>query len=311
MGPGMEELQPGTVFAGHRIDALVGQGGMGQVYRATQVALDRTVALKVIVPELAADIIFRERFKREARLAAQLDSPHALPVYEAGESDGALYLAMRFVDGIDLQAILATHGALEPGLAATIIAQVAEALDAAHAMDLVHRDVKPANVLVEERAGAVHAYLTDFGLTKHVRSQSGLTATSMWVGTVDYAAPEQLQADVVDARADVYSLGCVLYEALTGSIPFSRTREVSKILAHVSEPPPRASSSVPGAALLDDVIVRAMAKAPDDRYPTAGELGRAALERAGVTGPVALPDVLRRRSAAELRLVDPGAPTAG
>jgi serine/threonine protein kinase len=279
----------GDVLGGYRIDALIGRGGMGVVYRATQLALERPAAIKLIAAEYAADPTFRERFKRESRLAASVDHPHALPVYEAGEADGRLFLVTRFVDGTDLEAMIAAEGALEPALAATLIAQIAGALDAAHALGLVHRDVKPANVLVESRGGMAHAYLGDFGLSKAIGSASGLTNTSVWVGTVDYAAPEQLQSMLVDARTDVYSLGCLLYETLTGQVPYPRPRDVSKIMAHASEPPPLVSAAIPSApGGFDAVVARAMAKAPADRFQSAGELGRAALEAAGVSGPVPL-----------------------
>jgi serine/threonine protein kinase len=305
-------LAPGTEFAGHRIEAVLGQGGMGLVYRATQLALDRPVALKLIVPEYAGDILFRERFKREARLAARIDHPNALPVFEAGEAEGMLFLTMRYVDGTDLEAMIAGEGALGPELAAAIVGQVGAALDAAHAVGLVHRDVKPANVLIERGPGGeVHAWLTDFGLTKQVGSASGLTKTSMWVGTVDYAAPEQIQSMTVDARADVYALGCVLFQALTGRVPFPREREVSKIMAHASEPPPSVTDVLPAApAAFDEIVRRAMAKDPDERHQSAGELGRAALNAAGVTGGVKLEG--RFLAVAPTRPdADRGAPTVG
>ncbi len=305
-------LAPGTEFAGHRIEALLGQGGMGLVYRATQLSLERPVALKLIVPEYAGDILFRERFKREARLAARIDHPNALPVFEAGEADGMLFLTMRYVDGTDLEAMIAGEGALSPELAATIIGQVGAALDAAHAVGLVHRDVKPANVLVERGPGGeAHAWLTDFGLTKQVGSASGLTKTSMWVGTVDYAAPEQIQSMTVDARADVYALGCVLFQALTGRVPFPRDREVSKIMAHATEAPPSVTEVLPAApAAFDEIVRRAMAKDPAERHQSAGELGRAALDAAGVTGPVKLEGRFLA-VAPPRRDADRGAPTVG
>jgi serine/threonine-protein kinase len=305
-------LAPGTEFAGHRIEALLGQGGMGLVYRATQLALERPVALKLIVPEYASDVLFRERFKREARLAARIDHPNALPVFEAGEAEGMLFLTMRYVDGTDLEAMIAGEGALSPELAAAIIGQVGAALDAAHAVGLVHRDVKPANVLVERGPGGeAHAWLMDFGLTKQVGSASGLTKTSMWVGTVDYAAPEQIQSMTVDARADVYALGCVLFQALTGQVPFPREREVSKIMAHATEQPPSVTDVLPAApAAFDEIIQRAMAKDPAERQQSAGELGRAALEAAGVTGGVKLEGRFLAVAPAG-RDADRGAPTVG
>ncbi|MDQ4049118.1 MAG: serine/threonine protein kinase, partial [Actinomycetota bacterium] len=275
----MGELQPGSRFAGFQIESVLGAGGMGVVYRATQLALERTVALKLITPDFAADEDFRERFKRESRLAASIDHPNVVTVYEAGEDAGQLYIAMRYVEGTDLHALIAAEGALEPARATHLLSQVAGALDAAHAHGLVHRDVKPANVLI---AVGDHAYLTDFGLTKRTASV-GPTKTGQWVGSADYVAPEQIQGEPVDARADVYALGCVLYHMLTGKPPFTRDSEVAKIWAHVNDPPPSLPESSTGPPpALDGVIRRAMAKAPGDRYPSAGDLGRAA--SAGLEG---------------------------
>lgn len=268
----------GAVVAGYRLERLIGQGGMGVVYQATDLRLGRPVALKLIKPELAGDRTFRERFKRESRLAASLDHPHVIPVYEADERDGELYIAMRFVDGIDLSTLIAASGPLHPAPAAALVAQVASALDAAHATGLVHRDVKPANVLVYGEGDDRHAYLTDFGLMKRVAASTALTAAGNFIGTIDYAAPEQLRGGPVDARADVYALGCVLYTVLTGDAPFPRDTEVAVLLAHLNDPVPRVSELMPGApGGFDEVIERAMAKDPEQRYGSAGELGTAAL----------------------------------
>lgn len=280
----MPELTPGSEFAGYRIEGAIGRGGMGVVYRAVQVSLDRMVALKIIVPELAQDEGFRERFKRESRTAASIEHPHVVPVHEAGEHHGVLYISMRYIDGTDLRELLRSQGRMEPQRAARIIAQVASALDAAHARGLVHRDVKPANILLAAGAGEDHAYLTDFGLTKHVSSAAGLTGTGQFVGTLDYIAPEQIQGGTVDARADVYALGCVLYELLAGRTPFARDSDVAKLWAHMNDAPPPLDAGQP----LEDVVRRAMAKRPDDRFPSAGDLGRAALAAAegqGVAQP--------------------------
>jgi tetratricopeptide (TPR) repeat protein len=272
------QLEPGTEFAGYLIEDVLGRGGMGVVYRAKQVDLDRPVALKVVAPELAENQDFRERFKRESRLAAQIDHPNVVPVYEAGEHEGQLFIGMRFVDGTDLKALIAWKGRLAPTRAAAIVAQVAAALDAAHERGLIHRDVKPANVLITSAGEQDHAYLTDFGLMKDTGSQSGLTRSGAWVGTLDYVAPEQIQGEAIDARADVYSLGCVLYEALTGQLPYQKEGDVSKMWAHVSEPPPVISAVAPDLPpSLDAVIERAMAKERSERYPSAGDLGRAVL----------------------------------
>ena len=270
----MAELQPGTEFAGYRIEGPAGRGGMGVVYRATQPGLERSVALKLIAAEFAADDEFRERFQRESRLAASIEHPNVIPVYEAGEHEGALFISMRFVDGSDLKSVIQRDGRLEPVRAARVIAQVAAALDAAHSRGLVHRDVKPGNVLVTPDE---HVYLTDFGLTKRAHSESALTRTGQMVGTVDYVAPEQIEGGAVDARSDVYALGCVLYHLLTGKVPFDKPTEMARLYSHVHEPPPKPSDEIPGLAPeLDEVVARAMAKAPADRYPSAGDLGRAA-----------------------------------
>ncbi len=271
----MPELSPGAEFAGCRIEAVAGRGGMGVVYRATELSLGRPVALKLLAPDRARDEEFRERFQRESRMAAAIDHPNVIPVYAAGEHDGSLYLVMRYVGGTDLHALLRESGALSPARAADIVAQVAAALDAAHRAGLVHRDVKPANVLL---AGN-HAYLSDFGLTRLAGSDSGLTEEGRWLGTVEYCSPEQLRGQRTDARADVYSLGCVLYAALTGAPPFAHGTVPATMLAHLNDPPPRPSSH--GAPReFDRVIARALAKAPEDRYPSAGDLGRAALAAA-------------------------------
>jgi WD40 repeat protein len=249
---------------------------MGLVYRALEVRPARTVAIKVIRPELAADAEFRARFNQEATLAAQIEHPNVIPIYGVGEEDGLLYIVMRFVEGMDLGDLLRARGRLAPGHAARIATQIAAALDAAHARGLVHRDVKPANVLVT--APDEHLYLTDFGLTKRVTDTSlGITPTGGWVGTLDYIAPEQLSGGRVDGRSDVYALGCVLYVLLTGAVPFPQGPEAAKIFAHLTSPPPRPSEAVPGLpAALDEVIARAMAKDPAARYASAGDLAQAA-----------------------------------
>jgi serine/threonine protein kinase len=235
---------------------------MGAVYLAEDTALGRKVALKLLAPELAADERFRERFLRESKLAASLDHRGIVPIYQAGESDGTLFIAMRYVEGSDLRSVLG-EGPLEPARAIAILEQVADALDAAHAGGLVHRDVKPENILLDTRG---HAYLSDFGLTKQASSQSGLTQTGQLVGTLDYVAPEQIEGREVDGRADVYSLTCVLYECLTGAKPFARESEVATLWAHINELPPTS-----GDAALDAVVVTGMAKRPQDRYRSAAE----------------------------------------
>ena len=272
----MAEFEPGSTFAGHRIDGIVGRGGMGIVYRATHIALDRPVALKVMAPELIRESGFRERFQRESRIAASLDHPHIVPVHHAGEEDGVLYITMRLIDGVDLRALLTRDGPFDAQRAARVTAQVASALDAAHARGLVHRDVKPANILRTVRDGQEHVYLTDFGLTKNARSTAGLTDTGEWVGTLDYISPEQIRGDGVDARTDVYALGCVVYHELTGTVPFESENFAAKVWAHLNETPKELPEVAPGTPpALPEVVARAMAKNPDDRYASAGEFAQA------------------------------------
>ena len=275
----MSLLPPGSVLADFEIKDVVGRGGMGVVYRAVELSLGRPVALKLIAPHLADEEGFRERFVRESRLSASIDHPHIVPVYGAGEADGVPYIAMRFVEGVNMRVAIASAGRLEPPRVVRLIQQVASALDAAHERGLVHRDVKPANVLISRHTGAEHAYLTDFGVTKRRNATEGATATGQFVGTVDYVAPEQLRGETLDGRADIYSLGCVLYQCLTGEVPFPREDDVARLFAHLSDPVPELSERVPDVpAGLSAVVRRAMAKAPEERFQTAGELGRAALE---------------------------------
>ena len=272
----MPELTPGELLGGCRVEAVIARGGMGVVYRAVQLDLERPVALKVITADRAGDPEFRERFERESRMAAAIDHPNVVPVYAAGEDRGALYIVMRYVAGSDLHALIKRAGPLPAARATAIVVQVAAALDAAHAAGLVHRDVKPANVLLP--SAGEHAYLSDFGLMRSLDPQDPLTESGSWIGTVDFASPEQLDGERVDARSDVYSLGCVLYAALTGAPPFPRGTVSATMLAHLRDPPPQPSTEGLDAGF-DRVIARALAKAPDDRYPSAGDLGRAALGR--------------------------------
>ncbi len=273
-------LHEGDEFAGHRILGIAGRGGMGVVYRALQLDLDRPVALKLIAPQLAEDPDFRERFVRESRAAASIDHPNVVPIYYTGESDdGALYIAMRYVEGSDLRTLVRAEQRLDPARAAYIVSQVARALDAAHARGIVHRDVKPANVLLGAND---HAYLTDFGLTKRVTSHTGSTRDGGWVGTLGYVAPEQIRGERLDARADVYALGCVLYHSLAGVPPYQRESDEATLWAHLHDDPPSLHDRAPNVPTsFDAVLERAMAKDPDDRFPSAGDLGRAALAAAG------------------------------
>jgi hypothetical protein len=252
---------------------------MGVVYRARQLGLDRVVAVKVISPERVEDPTVRARFLHEARAAAAVEHPNVLPVYGAGVDDGRAYLVMRHVPGQDLRTLVRTEGPLELARAAEICLTVGEALDAIHAAGYVHRDVKPANVLIDPGG---HVYLSDFGLAKHALTTGGMTATDRWVGTLDFAAPEQIRGEEVDARTDVYALGAVLFFMLCGRVPFERDSDPARLFAHLSEEPPRPSTLRPGLpAGMDAVIARALAKDPDERYASAGELGRAACVAAG------------------------------
>jgi serine/threonine-protein kinase len=273
----MPDLLPGAEIAGCRIEAVAGRGGMGIVYRATQLSLGRPVAVKLIAPDRAGDPGFRERFERESRVAAAIDHPNVIPVYAAGEEGGHLYLVMRYVKGTDLQGLLARERRLPPENVAAIACQIGAALDASHAVGLVHRDVKPANVLLSGE----HAYLADFGLSQLVGTETRLTSTGQWIGTVDFMAPEQFSGEEVDARADVYALGCVLYNALTGEVPYPRGTVPATMLAHMQDTQPRPTDVVADLPDgFDRVIARALAKDPERRYPSAGDLGRAALAAA-------------------------------
>ena len=271
-------IRPGTTFAGYRVESLLGRGGMGVVYRAWDLSLERPVALKLIAPELAEDERFRARFLREPRLAASLDHPGVVPIYEAGEWKGQLYLAMRFVEGSDLKSVLERDGTLPPERTLVLLAQVADALDAAHRRELVHRDVKPANVLLDDDG---HAYLTDFGITKQLGGVS--TDTGRVVGTLDYIAPEQIRGEDVDGRTDGYALGCVLYECLAGTPPFRRATEAETLWAHMQDEP----SALPDHPSLAPVIRKGLAKDRDDRYGTCAELVDAAASALGLAAPLA------------------------
>ncbi len=287
-------LGVGAELGGYRIEALLGRGGMSAVYRAADRRLGRQVALKVLSSELAEDEHFRARFLRESRLAASLDHPNIVPIYEAGEADGALYIAMRYVEGMDLRAVIRREGTLDAHRAVGLVAQLAAALDTAHAHGLVHRDVKPSNALVSAEEAHEHVYLADFGLIKHIYTRDP-TTTGRFLGTVDYMAPEQIRGDAVDARADVYALGCVLFECLTGEVPFPRRSEVAAIYSQLEEQPPRPSERRPGLPrALDAVLWRALDKDPARRWPTAGELAAAA--RAALTEPAAAAEDRRARA---------------
>ncbi|MEU6583684.1 protein kinase [Nocardia sp. NPDC046763] len=268
-GYGVEE----SSFGRYRLLELLGAGGMGQVFRAYDTGTNRVVALKVLPPGLAHDPVYRARFRREAQAAARLNEPHVIPIHDYGEIDGRLFLDMRLVEGVDLGSRLATEGALSPKLAVSCTTQIAAALDAAHRAGLVHRDVKPSNILT---TADDFAYLIDFGIARG-GDDTGLTSAGAAVGTFAYMAPERLEHAGCDARADVYSLACVLYECLTGSKPFPGGSVERQIAAHLAAPPPRPSVAhgrIPVA--FDEVIASGMAKDPRERYPSAGVLATAA-----------------------------------
>ncbi|MFC9294548.1 serine/threonine-protein kinase [Streptomyces sp. NPDC057011] len=288
----------GQQIAGYRIERLIGRGGMAVVYCAKDLRLDRTVALKLIAPERARDDTFRRRFTHESRVAAKIDHPHIVPIYEAGETEGVLYIAMRYVSGLDLRALLDRDGPLPAPTALRIATQVASALDAAHAHDLVHRDVKPGNILVAAGTDSEHPehiYLTDFGLTKKSLSLSGITTAGEIVGTLDYMAPEQISGRPVDGRCDIYSLACVVYECLTGGPPFQREEDMALLWAHQYDPAPLLTERMPGLApAADEVMTKALAKVPEDRYGSCLEFVaalRAATGGGAVAGVVADPSV--------------------
>jgi WD40 repeat protein/tRNA A-37 threonylcarbamoyl transferase component Bud32 len=297
-GQSGQPVQPAGIAAGTRIASYlirekIGQGGMAVVFRADDERLDRAVALKILEPSLAADEAFRQRFIRESRAAAAVDDPHIIPVFEAGEAQGALFIAMRYVPGGDVLTLADSAGRLPVRRAVDITAQVASALDAAHARGLVHRDVKPGNMLVdpgdEARDRHDHVYLSDFGLSKWSLQNTGLTDTGTFLGTVDYSAPEQIEGKAVDGRSDQYSLACAAFQLLTGAAPFHRSEVMAALYAHVSEPPPALTDKRPDLpAAANAVFARALAKKPADRYPTCREFAsalRAALGLSGTTGP--------------------------
>jgi CHASE2 domain-containing sensor protein len=305
---GPRDLEPTDIVTGYRFESAIGRGGMGVVYRATQLALDRPVAIKLITPERAADPVFRERFKRESRLAAAIEHVNVIPVYEAGENDGVLFIAMRLVEGLDLAAVLGRDGPMEPTRATTILAQLAAAIDAAHARGLIHRDIKPANILLTFDQPE-HVYLTDFGVAKQIGAATSATGTGQWIGTMDYLAPEQIRGESVDGAVDIYATTCVLCHCLTGRVPFPRDNEAAQLWAHVNARPPAPSQligSLPTA--IDAVIARGMAKDPRERYGSATELAQACSVALGVPIPDSAPTPIRPSS--PLQATGVVAPTA-
>ncbi|MEV0253343.1 serine/threonine-protein kinase [Streptomyces sp. NPDC050732] len=276
----------GQRIADYRVEGEIGRGGMAVVYRARDLRLDRTVALKLLAPELARNDTFRRRFTHESRVAAAIEHPHIVPVFEAGETEGVLYIAMRYVPGSDLRHLLDRGGPLSVTAALRIATQIASALDAAHDHGLVHRDVKPGNILIAKGTDSdhpEHAYLTDFGLTKKSLSLTGFTTVGQFVGTLDYVAPEQISGRPVDGRCDVYSLACVVYETMAGGPPFQRDDDIALLWAHQYDRPPRLTEKRPGVAPgLDGILAKALAKSPEDRYGSCLEL--AAAMRAAAMG---------------------------
>ncbi len=316
----MARLVPGSQLAGYVIEEQIGAGGMAVVFRARDGMLRRLAALKILSPTLAADQEFRARFLRESQAVASVEEPHIIPVYGAGEVDGVLYIATKFVSGGDLAGVLQRAGGrLEPGRAAAFIQQVASALDAAHAAGLVHRDVKPGNILVDVVPGRdEHAYLSDFGLSKGARMASGLTATGTFLGTPDYCAPEQIRGLPVDGRADQYSLACMAFALLAGDLPFRRPETMATLFAHLNDPVPpltRYRSDLPPGT--DAVLARGLAKEPQDRYGRCGQFAAALQDTLGSasrsastvrwagTGSTSLPGTTPNRQESAPRLSRP------
>ena len=278
----------GDEFAGYRVRSVLGRGGMSVVYQAENLRLSSIIALKVLAPELASDDVFRARFLEESRIAASLNHPNVIPIYDMGSQDDLLYIAMRYVSGTDMRQMIKKRGRILPATALFLVGQAARALDAAHRKGLVHRDVKPGNLLIErgsDEADPDHVYLADFGITKHAMSRSGLTSTGQFLGTIDYVAPEQIRGTSVLGLADQYSLGCVLYECLTGRVPFEKDLDAAIIWAHVEETPTMPTVLRPELPpQIDEVFGRVLAKRPDERYGSCREFVEAARMALGVYG---------------------------
>ncbi len=279
----------GDEFAGYRVRSVLGRGGMSVVYQAENLRLNNVIALKVLAPELASDDVFRARFLEESRIAASLNHPNVIPIYDTGSQDDLLYIAMRYVSGTDLRQMIKKRGRLQPETALFLLGQAARALDTAHHRGLVHRDVKPGNLLIErggDDADPDHVYLADFGITKHAMSRTGLTSTGQFLGTVDYVAPEQIRGTSVAGLADQYSLGCVLYECLTGRVPFEKDLDAAIIWAHVEETPTMPTILRPDLPPeIDDVFRQVLSKQPGDRYQSCREFMDAARVALGIPGP--------------------------
>jgi serine/threonine-protein kinase len=274
----------GSMFGRYRLDSILGRGGMGVVFRATDTQLERDVALKFLAPELAGDAEFRQRFERESKLAAAIDHPGIVPIFEAETTGDVPFIAMRFVPGQDLGAILRHEAPLSQDRTLALLSQVADALDAAHRRGLIHRDVKPANILVHTEGDEERAHLADFGLSRRA-SEGAVWTRAGPLGTVDYVAPELVEGGLVDGRADQYSLACVTFECLAGRPPFRAETEAAMLFVHVSQEPPLLSSVLPrGPAALDQVLVRALSKGPDARYASCGRAFRGSPRRGHIGG---------------------------
>jgi serine/threonine protein kinase len=280
----------GTDLAGYRILELLGRGGMSVVYLAEQAFPHRRVALKLLAPEISADERFRERFTRESNAAASIDHPNVIPIFGAGEVDGVLYIAMRYVEGTDLRTLLEREGPLDPARTVSIISQTAAALDAAHRHGLTHRDVKPGNILIASGGDADHVYLADFGLIKRRDQDLALTNTGQFMGSVDYVAPEQIEGNAVDPRVDVYSLGCVLFECLTGAKAFAKDNEAAVMFAHLRQDPPKPTATRPELPpAVDGVVGKALAKRPATGTRAPGSLPPQPGRRSLRSPPASLP----------------------
>jgi hypothetical protein len=304
-------LAAGDQIAGYQIGEQIGTGGMAVVYRALDLRLDRQVALKVLAPRLAEDEAFRQRFIRESRAAAGVDHPHIIPVFEAGETDGVLFIAMRYVSGGDVRSLIQAEGRLSTARASAIAGQAAAALDTAHAHGLVHRDVKPGNILLDSAGGRDHVYLADFGLSKYAVGANTLTGTGQFMGTLDYVSPEQIQGHRADGRADQYALACTVVEMLCGKPPYTRDESMALLWAQLEAPPPKITemrADLPAG--LNQVISTALAKSPDSRYPTCLDFA-AALAQACTAQPVVLREPTELAAAVPAEPATPAAARPG